>query len=67
MRILTNDTDCADCLCRVCARGGGNDSYNRLADTGPGYCTCSLCRMGEGEVIETKEDCCHFLEDEGGL
>lgn len=64
MRKVKSDADCADCLCRCCARNECNDSYNREVEKDGGYCTgCNGCNE---QVIETEEDCPRgeFLPDE---
>lgn len=64
MRKVKDDTDCADCLCRVCARNENNDAYNSQVDIDQHYCQgCDGCHE---EVIETEEDCPSgsFLPDE---
>lgn len=63
MKTLTSDTDCANCLCRVCARNVCNDSYNQQLETDFSRCECN-CRIGDA-VIETEDDCPIFLPDEG--
>lgn len=65
MRIVKDDTDCADCLCRVCARNFTNDGKNSkslYADCEP----CEHCYIGETFVVEVEEDCLGrgFLPDE---
>lgn len=60
-RIFKSDTDCADCLCRVCARNSCNDSQNRLC--GDKRCNCD-CTIGVSTVVETDTDCPDFLPDE---
>ena len=59
-RIAMDDTDCADCLCRVCARNGDNDSYNHQIDHATCHCDCEI---GKSEIVETDEDCPRFLPD----
>lgn len=67
-RIVKEDSDCADCLCRVCARNTNNDSYNPLEEFP--NCSCDHCTLGVSTVIETTDDCPQFLpdiEDESSL
>lgn len=59
-RIATSGRDCADCLCRVCARNACNDSQNERLDEKNCSCNCDAF----GEIIETEEDCEFFLTDE---
>ncbi len=59
-RILRSDEDCADCLCRVCARNACNDSQNPLHDRPDCYCDCDI---GSSQVVETTDDCNLFLPD----
>ena len=55
MRKAKSDDDCADCLCRCCARSECNDSYNEQVDIDKDYCQgCNGCN---GYVIENAEDC----------
>lgn len=55
MREAKSDADCADCLCRCCARSECNDSYNEQVDIDRDYCQgCNGCN---GYVIENAEDC----------
>ena len=62
-RLILSDEDCADCLCRVCARNSCNDSYNH--DINNDYVTC-ICDCNIGDIlIETEDDCPNFLPDEG--
>ena len=59
-RIIMSSLDCADCLCRVCARNECNDSWNPLCN----YATCTCdCTIGYNKVVETKDDCPNYLED----
>lgn len=67
MRKAISDADCADCLCRVCARSEYNDAYNAQVEKDKGYCEgCNACSE---EVIETEEDCPRgeFLPDEDDM
>lgn len=59
-RMITSDTDCADCLCRVCARNICNDSQNE--NLGEKTCTCNCDVFNE--LIETEEDCSSYLPDD---
>ena len=59
-REFKNDRDCADCLCRVCARNQCFDNYNPLCDYKSCDCTCQI---GD-TMFETEEDCARFLPDE---
>ena len=62
-RRIVSDVDCADCLCRVCARNECNDSYNEIhAKSDRMDCTCE-CNLGD-KLIETEDDCPLFLPDE---
>lgn len=61
-RIIKSDEDCADCLCRVCARNSCNDSYNSKLRNGEANCACN-CDVFH-EIIETVDDCSLFLPDE---
>jgi len=62
-RVITSYEDCADCLCRVCARNECNDSYNAIhAKNERAGCTCE-CNFGD-EIKETIDDCHLFLADE---
>ena len=60
-RIITSDADCADCLCRICARNILNDSQNQNLEGKTCTCNCDVF----DEIIETEEDCELFLPDEG--
>lgn len=62
-RRVRSDEDCADCLCRVCARNADNDSYNSKLKGDYKYCSCSACSVFH-EIVETEEDCQEFLPDE---
>lgn len=62
IRTVTSDEDCADCLCRVCARNKNNDSYNHKLENGHANCECN-CNIGD-KLIETEDDCPDFLPDE---
>lgn len=61
-RLVTSDEDCADCLCRVCARNSCNDSYNHISEEDGRGCECN-CKIGD-KLIETEDDCPDFLPDE---
>ena len=61
-RLIESDEDCADCLCRVCARNNCNDSYNAQLENGYPNCSCN-CEIGD-KLIETEDDCPYFLPDE---
>ena len=61
-RLIKSDEDCADCLCRVCAKNSCNDSYNSELKRGYAYCSCN-CNIGD-KLIETEDDCPDFLPDE---
>jgi len=61
-RLVESDEDCADCLCRVCARNNCNDSYNTQLKEGYANCSCN-CKIGD-KLIETEDDCPQFLPDE---
>ena len=64
MREAKNPEDCADCLCRVCARSVHNDSTNsKMDEFDAGCCPCYYCDVNK-EVIETDLDCERFLPDE---
>lgn len=60
IRYITSDMDCADCLCRICARNEDNDSFNELITSldMPCHCDCSI-----GDILT--EECEFFLPDEG--
>lgn len=65
MRLVKDDTDCAGCLCRVCARNFANDCKNvnaPYADCAP----CEHCYIGETFVVDVEEDCLGpgYLKDE---
>lgn len=65
MRLVKSNEDCADCLCRVCARNVINDCCNSHA----AYADCESCEncfIGETYVVELEEDCLGqgFLPDE---
>lgn len=64
-RLIKSDEDCADCLCRVCARNGDNDSINHELENGEVNCSCN-CKPGD-KLIETEEDCPRFLPDEDAM
>ena len=67
MRKAVSDADCADCLCRVCARSEYNDAYNAQVEKDKRYCEgCNAC---SGEVIDTEDDCPRgeFLPDEDDM
>ena len=56
--------DCADCLCRVCARNIYNDSYNiNMNAFSARCCSCGSCNENQ-DVIETDKDCISFLPDQ---
>lgn len=59
-REVKSDLDCADCLCRVCARNTVNDSSNPAVTYKE--CGCDECRVGS-IVVETTEDCPKFAPD----
>lgn len=59
-RMILSDRDCADCLCRVCARNVCNDSQNKNLEEK----TCSCNYDVFNEIIETEDDCPSFLPDE---
>ncbi len=64
MRIAIDESDCVDCLCRVCARNRYIDAYNKTVEQDNDWCEgCNLCNE---EVIENIEDCPReaFLPDE---
>lgn len=61
-RKITSDADCADCLCRVCARNSANDSWHPLVEAEDSrLCNCE-CKFGD-DLIESEDDCCDFLPD----
>lgn len=63
MRKFKSMEDCADCLCRVCARSVHNDSRNPAMDISDMGCyPCDYCDVNY-EVIETDADCDTFLPD----
>lgn len=59
-REVTSSEDCADCLCRVCARNSVNDSHNPAATYKD--CGCDNCGIGN-RLVETAEDCKGFTPD----
>lgn len=59
-RIITSDMDCADCLCRVCARNICIDSQNKNLVEKSCTCNCDVFN----EIVETEEDCEFYLPDE---
>ena len=59
-REVLHDTDCADCLCRVCAKNEANDSWNPSAPYKD--CGCNNCGIGN-LLVETTEDCKGFAPD----
>lgn len=61
MREVSCPEDCADCLCRVCARNIDNDSYHPQMHKGR-ECSCD-CNIGDEHVVETDSDCPDFLAD----
>lgn len=63
MRLVQSDEDCADCLCRVCARNSNNDCWNSNVKYYK-ECECE-CNVGD-RLIETEDDCDRFLPDELG-
>lgn len=58
-RIVAHDFDCADCLCRVCARNTNNDM---IADVDFTCEACASCKIGK-ELIETDDDCKNFVSE----
>jgi len=58
-----SNEDCAECLCRVCARSCCNDSYNSLDRFPNCDCDCTV----DSFVIVTTDDCSEFLEDEDNI
>lgn len=63
MRYVESDTDCADCLCRVCTRNCNNDLVNSKLGSCADDCTCDNCEFGQ-RLIETEDDCADYLPDE---
>lgn len=65
-RDILSDADCADCLCRVCARNACNDSWNpKLEEPGDRgkNCECN-CSIGDVDAVyETENDCQDYLPD----
>lgn len=65
-RDILSDEDCADCICRVCARNACNDSWNpKLEEPGDRGKSCE-CNCGIGDLLgvyETEDDCPDFLPD----
>lgn len=59
-RTVKSNMDCADCLCRVCARNTVNDSSNPTVAYKE--CGCGECCVGS-IVVETTEDCLQFAPD----
>lgn len=64
-RLVKSDEDCADCLCRLCARNSCNDSYNIQLEGGYANCSCN-CNIGY-KLIEAEEYCPNFIPDEDWL
>ena len=65
-KLVVSHEDCADCLCRVCARNPINDCHNsriKYADCA----SCDNCFIGQTYVTELEEDCLGqgYLPDEG--
>lgn len=60
MKEIKSDEDCADCLCRVCARNLCNDSCN--PECYAKRCECN-CEIGEYKLVVTTDDCEDFLPD----
>ena len=55
-RLVLSDEDCADCLCRVCARNEHNDAHNEkidFKDCEP----CEHCKIGESYLVDISDDC----------
>ena len=65
MRLKKDDTDCADCLCRVCANSMDNDSRNEHGGVIKTCRPCESCVCGESYCIEVDTDCMNYLPDEG--
>lgn len=61
-KIVKSDEDCAECLCRVCARNEYNDAYNEKVEW-KDCVPCRHCRLGESVLIDTDEDCQAFCPD----
>lgn len=59
-REVLHDTDCADCLCRVCAKNSVNDAHNPAAPYKD--CGCDNCSIGS-QLVETTADCRGFVPD----
>lgn len=59
-RIINSIEDCADCLCRVCARNSVNLTFNTLIKDDM-RCTCD-CDFGD-QLIETSEQCPDYIRD----
>lgn len=59
-RIIKSAADCADCLCRACARNICNDSHNNNLDEKTCTCNCDVFN----EIVDTEEDCDIFLPNE---
>ena len=57
-RVFQSAEDCADCICRVCARNSCNDSKNHLCDYK--ICECD-CVIGD---LKVEIACDMFLPDE---
>ena len=65
-RIVKSDQDCADCLCRVCARNQYNESWNpNLEQDYKGCIPCECCHVGETLLVDIDSDCptLSFLAD----
>lgn len=59
-REVLSETDCTDCLCRVCAKNEVNDSRNPSAPYKD--CGCNECGIGS-LLVETTADCSGFVPD----
>lgn len=59
MRKYKDETDCADCICRVCARNNDNDCHNGKCEFKDCYCGCEV-----NKFFDLEEDCIDFLPDE---
>ena len=57
-RIVKNNEDCADCLCRVCTNNAHSDCLNPKVPYGYATCIpCEFCRIGETLLVEIENDC----------
>ena len=60
-RIVSSNMDCADCICRVCARNSANDFC--IGDAELACEACNNCEIGD-LLMETDDMCDKFICDE---